>query len=37
MDKLDMFKPILNRLSSASDDVEMGIEIGRAIGIVNHP
>jgi len=37
MDELDKFKPVLDRLGSASDGVEMGIEIGKTISMVNHP
>jgi len=37
MDELDGFKSVLGRLGSASDGVEMGIEIGKTISMVNHP
>jgi len=37
MDKLDEFKSILGHLGSAGDGVEMGIEIGKTISMVNHP
>ena len=37
MDKLDEFKSVLGRLGSAGDGVEMGIEIGKTISMVNHP
>jgi len=37
MDNLNKFKPILDRLGSASDGVELGIEIGTTISAVNHP
>jgi len=34
---LNKFKPILDRLGSASDGVEMVIGIGKTISEVNHP
>jgi len=37
MDKLDEFKPVLGRLGSASDGLEMSVEIGKTISVVNHP
>ena len=35
MDKLEDFKSILGRLRSASDGVEMSIEIAKTISMVN--
>jgi len=35
MDKLDEFKSVLGRLGSASDGVEMSIEIAKTISTVN--
>ena len=37
IDKLDDFKSILGRLGSASDGVEMNIEIVKTISTVYHP
>ena len=37
MDNLDKFKPVLDRLGSASDGVEISIKIGNIISAVNHP
>jgi len=37
MDKLNKFKPILDHFGTTSDGVEMGIEIGKTISVVNHP
>ena len=37
MDKLNKFKPILDHLGATGDGVEMGIEIGKTISVVNHP
>jgi len=37
IENLVKFKPILGRLGSASDGVEMGIEIGKTVSEVKHP
>jgi len=37
MDRLEDFKSVLSHLGSASDDVEMSIEIAKTISTVNHP
>jgi len=37
MDRLEDFKSVLSHLGSASDDVEMSIEIAKTISTVYHP